>query len=142
MSDLYIKRILPNEGSSPRNDGTPGSALYEIVFELSENAPYGWSRFFIQAWNRPDFYTSMHRPGIATTHNNRISLKGTTIEEFEKHHRDTLESAVEKANQQHAEYLRQQQEIQEKARYEEKQHRENITNKAANIKFDNTQREK
>ena len=40
----------------------------------------------------------MHRPGIASVVGDRIILDGTTVEEIEKHHRDTLTVVVERVN--------------------------------------------
>jgi hypothetical protein len=40
----------------------------------------------------------MHRPGIARVHGDRIVLVGTTIEEVQRHHRDTLILCVQETN--------------------------------------------
>ena len=40
----------------------------------------------------------MHRPGIASVIGDRIILNGTTVEEIEKYHRDTLRVVVERVN--------------------------------------------
>jgi hypothetical protein len=44
----------------------------------------------------------MHRPGIARIQGATITLNGTTIEEVERYHRDTLQLAVAETNKQYA----------------------------------------
>jgi hypothetical protein len=41
----------------------------------------------------------MHRPGIARVEADRVILDGTTIEEVEKYHRDTLTIVLERVNE-------------------------------------------
>ena len=96
--DIKIKGILIDEVTQPLNNGTRGSALYKIPFELNKRPDYDWIDLFINAWNRPPRFTSMHRPGIASVYGNKIILDGTDIEEVEKYHKDTLKLAVEVAN--------------------------------------------
>lgn len=95
---IKIKGILIDEVTQPLNNGTPGSALYKIPFELNKRPDYEWIDLFINAWNRPPRFTSMHRPGIASVYGNKIILDGTDIEEVEMYHKDTLKLAVEVAN--------------------------------------------
>lgn len=97
---IKIKGIVIDEITQPRNDGTAGSALYKIPFELNRIPSYEWRELFVNAWNRPPRFTSMHRPGIVSTYGNQVILDGTTIEEVEKYHKDTLKLAVEVANKQ------------------------------------------
>jgi len=40
----------------------------------------------------------MHRPGIARVSGDKVYLDGTTIEEVQKYHRDTLVLALEETN--------------------------------------------
>jgi hypothetical protein len=47
----------------------------------SEGTPPPWSELFLQAWDRPLAYTTMHRPGIASVTGDKVILDGTTIEE-------------------------------------------------------------
>jgi hypothetical protein len=96
--EIKIKGILIDEVTQPLIDGTRGSALYKIPFELNKRPDYDWIDIFINAWNRPPRFTSMHRPGIASVYGNKIILDGTDIEEVEKYHKDTLKLAVEVAN--------------------------------------------
>jgi hypothetical protein len=89
---------VADEVSTPRDDGTRGSALYRIPFQLSRTPTRLWRDFFIEAWNHPPSYTSTHRPGIARVEGDRIILDGTTIDEVERTHRDTLVLALNEAN--------------------------------------------
>src|SRR5690606_15391603 len=81
---IKIKGILADEVSEPKNDGTIGSALYKIPFELNRVPNSTWRKIFINAWDHPESYDNMHRPGIASVLGNKIILYGTTIEEVEK----------------------------------------------------------
>ena len=83
-SPLKIIGIIADQVSTPRNDGTPGSALYSIPFRLSQRPSQFWAEAFVRAWNMPPQFTSMHRPGIARIVGNTIVLNGTTLDEVEK----------------------------------------------------------
>ena len=85
--------------SAPRNDGTRGSALYRVPLLLNRVPDPIWSRNFSAAWDSPPAWTSMHRPGIASVSGNRIVLDGTTIEELEKYHLQTLKLVVQQLNE-------------------------------------------
>lgn len=85
--------------TEPRNDGTPGSALYRVPIRLSRTPSWEWEKAFLNAWQFPRQFTSMHRPGIARIEGDCIVLDGTTIEEVRDTHRATLVLCVEDANQ-------------------------------------------
>jgi hypothetical protein len=95
---IKITGVVTEEVGEPRNDGTPGSGLYAVPFRLSHAPSVIWVKAFEQAWNMPPRFTSMHRPGIAKVTNDRIILDGTTMEEVERFHLDTLKLAVAEAN--------------------------------------------
>lgn len=97
--EIKIMGVIADEVTLPRNDGSVGCALYKIPFKLSSTPSYHWNRFFKDAWDYPSRYSAMHRPGIASVGGDKIILNGTTIEEVEQFHRETLKLAVEKANQ-------------------------------------------
>ena len=97
-AEVRMTGIDTNSMTSPRNDGTPGSALYRVPITLSTSPDHTWGQLFVRHWDRPSRWTSMHRPGIASVAGNRIFLDGTTIEEVEKYHLDTLKLAVSAAN--------------------------------------------
>ena len=102
-SRIEIKGIIVDEVTQPLNDGTSGSALYKIPFELTKRPSYEWIELFINSFNSPPEFTSMHRPGIASVYGNKIYLDGTTIEEVEDYHKNTLKLAVEFANKMYTE---------------------------------------
>lgn len=95
---IRILRVITEEVTSPRMDGTPGSGLYQVPFELSSLPPAGWGAAFVEAWNHPQSWSSMHRPGIASVSGRKILLNGTTLDEVQETHKPTLISAVESAN--------------------------------------------
>lgn len=97
--ELRIVELVASEVTQPRNDGTRGSALYAVPFRLSRAPSPIWEKAFVQSWDRPSRSTTMHRPGIARVRGDRIILDGTTVEEVEKYHKDTLLLAVEAANE-------------------------------------------
>lgn len=133
---IRIKGIVIDEITQPTNDGTAGSGLYKIPFELNRTPSYEWRELFVNAWNRPPSWTSMHRPGIATAYGNQVILNGTTIEEVEKYHKDTLKLAVEVANKQLAEINIRKQQQAERERIERENHRKNIDDISNRINFD------
>lgn len=94
--------------TTPRNDGTAGSALYTVPFILSRRPDAAWSNLMIQNWDRPPSYTTMHRPGNGRVVGDRFVLSCTTIEEVEKYHVDTLQLALVETNRQYQELEAQQ----------------------------------
>jgi len=133
---IKIKGILVDEVTEPLNDGTKGSALYKIPFELNKRPDYEWSELFVQAFNRPPEFTMMHRPGIASVSGNKIYLDGTTIDEVERYHKKTLKLAVEVANKQYAEIQRVKKQTEERERNLKEQHKRNIDEISKRISFD------
>ena len=133
---IHIDEIITEEIGVPRNDGTPGSALYSVPFKLSNTPPSKWIEFFIYAWDHPSSYTSMHRPGIASVSCDKIILQGTTIEEVELYHRKTLELAEEVANRQYPELQNRQREQQRQEQERIEEHKRKVEESAKRIKFD------
>lgn len=136
FEDITITRVIVEDITEPSNDGTRGSALYCVPFALSRRPSAEWAELFIANWNHPRRFTTMHRPGIAKLYGTTITLDGTTIEEVEQYHRDTLQLAVAEANRQYREWLDKQErrKSQEKAQREE--HRKRIDDISKRIKFD------
>jgi hypothetical protein len=77
VNEIRILNVIVDEVTSPRADGTRGSALYAIPLRLSDYPSAEWSRIFTSTWDRPPSFTTMHRPGIARVQGNRIVLDGT-----------------------------------------------------------------
>ena len=94
-----VEIVVSEEVGTPRWDGTPGSALYSVPIRLSRRPTTEWAKLFVQVWDNPPSYSTMHRPGIASAVGDRIILDGTTVEEIEEYHRDTLKAVVERVNQ-------------------------------------------
>ena len=133
---IKINGIIADEVTTPRNDGTRGSALYKVPFQLSARPSPEWARLFVETWNRPPRFTGMHRPGIARVEGDRVILDGTTMEEVEKYHRDTLKLVLERVNELMAQ-LEDEKKRQAAARDEELQaHKDNVQDAAKRLKFD------
>lgn len=123
---LKILGIVKEGVGRPRNDGMPGSALYEIPLRLSRSAPPGWDQLFVRNWDHPPSWSTMHRPGICRVYGNRVILDGTTMSELEEVHRRTLKLALDETNRQYAELVRKQFEKQEREGALAEQHRREI----------------
>ena len=110
---IKIIGVIIDEVGYPINDGTRGCALYKVPFQLSKTPPSKWSLLFLDFWDSPSKWTSMHRPGIARVIGDKVILDGTTIDEVKNYHRETLLLTVGEANRRYKEGL-----DQEKARKE------------------------
>jgi len=136
FTPIKITRIIEEDITVPPNDGTRGSGLYLIPFELSRKPSAEWVDKFIDTWNDPPKFTTMHRRGIARVSYDKIILDGTTIEEVKKYHKDTLSLAIEAANA-HCEKIQEQErkmQLEREKRITE--HRENIGELIDDIEFD------
>jgi hypothetical protein len=78
----------------------------------------------------------MHRPGIASISDATVILDGTTIEEVERYHRDTLQLAVAQTNAQYRDLLRQQDQSRAREEARRQEHRKRIEDASKRIKFD------
>ncbi|WP_020597360.1 toll/interleukin-1 receptor domain-containing protein [Spirosoma panaciterrae] len=134
--NVKIKGIVVDEVTQPINDGSRGSSLYKIPFELNKRPNSEWIHLFIDAFDRPSEFTSMHRPGIASVIGNKIYLDGTTIEEVERYHKKTLKLAVDVANSRYSEILKQKQQEAESLQLRKDQHRKYIDEASKRISFD------
>lgn len=133
---IRIVGVIADEVTEPRLDGTIGSALYRVPFRLSRRASPDWGSVFEQVWNRPPHHTGMHRSGIARVAGDRIVLDGTTIEEVQECHRDTLVLCVRETNrivdEQEAK-ARREREAREQALDE---HRQRVKDVSGELEFD------
>lgn len=132
---IRIVGIIVDEVTEPRNDGTPGCALYRVPFRLSHVPSSLWKRLFLQTWDMPPRWSTMHRPGIARVSGDKIILDGTTIEEVRDVHRETLLLCVNKANELEAYYLEQQRKEEERKRIQGELHKNNVACVADDITF-------
>lgn len=133
---IQIEGVIADQVTTPRMDGTPGSALYRVPFRLSRRPDREWSDLFVKNWNHPPSYTSMHRPGIASVVGETIILDGTTLDEVKRYHRDTLKLALAETNREYDQLKarRLAAEEREKARIEA--HRTDVSKQAGDISFD------
>lgn len=136
FQDISVVEVIANEVGVPRNDGTRGSALYSVPFRLSGVAPAEWARFFIESWDHPERFTSMHCPGIASVHGDRIVLSRTTLEEVEQYHRSTLLLAVDKANASYKRLEGERRAQEERERQRVAEHKAHVEDAARRIRFD------
>jgi len=136
FEDIKVTRVIVEEITEPRNDGSRGSALYSIPFALSVTPPSEWVDLFLENWNHPSRFTSMHRPGIASVYGATVILDGTTIDEVEQYHRDTLQLAVTQANRQYGERLREEAQRRGRESALSKEHRKRIEDASKRIRFD------
>lgn len=132
---IHIIGIITNEVTIPKMDGTRGSALYSIPFQLSRTPSRLWSQLFISSWNMPPSFSTMHRPGIASVVGSKIVLNGTTIDEVKKYHRDTLMLCVEEANKQEATIKEKERKLKEQEEQRKQQHYQHVTELADEIIF-------
>ena len=113
---VQIVGVVKEGVTQPRNDGTAGSALYRVPLRLSRRPPAQWAAAFPEAWNRPPSWGPMHRPGIASVQGDTIVLDGTTMEELEQHHVQTLRGVIDDLNRRYADFERQERARQEAQR--------------------------
>lgn len=133
---IRITGVVVNEVGSPRNDGSRGSSLYVVPFQLSRRPPIGWAQLFVACWDNPPEWTAMHRPGIASVRDNKIILNGTTVEEIEHHHRKTLLLVLNEANKGFSELNEKRRRAEEEKRQRLEEHKKSVTEAANRLKFD------
>jgi TIR domain len=133
---IKIMELITDDVTEPQKDGTPGSALYKVPFRLNRIPSPIWADIFIQTWNSPPRYTSMHRPGIAQVSGAKLILDGTTIEEVKKYHRETLILCVDEANKEEAKILEHNRKEDERRRKNSEFHRRSVEKEARGISFD------
>jgi hypothetical protein len=133
---IRILGVIEEDIGIPRMDGTRGSALYEVALQLSQRPPRRWGDLFVQTWDRPPQFTTMHRPGIARVAGDRVILNGTTIDEVEKYHRDTLKLVIEEVNKKFGEIEEERDRREEAEQAQLREHQESTRRKAREIKFD------
>lgn len=136
FEDIKITRVIVEDITSPRNDGTHRSALYSIPFALSRRPPSEWAQMFSGNWSHPPRHTGRHRPGIASVQGATVWLNGTTIEEVEECHRDTLQLAVAETNKQYREWQHEQEQRRAREETLREEHRRRIEDASKRIKFD------
>ena len=132
---IHILGVITDQVTIPTMNGTRGCALYKIPFRLSRKPSSSWREFFLQSWNMPPSFTSMHRPGIASVYKDEIILDGTTIEEVRDYHRATLLLCVEEANKKEQKFLENQHRKMELEEQRKNQHFSNVAKITESISF-------
>lgn len=120
----------------PKNDGTPGSALYAVRFLLSRAPSATWADLFVQVWNNPPSFSLRHRPRTAYVDGDRIVLSRTTLEEVEEVHLETLKVVVNRVNEIVAEQTAEQRQRQDAADADRRAQEERARDIAKRIRFD------
>ena len=133
---IKILGIVEEGVGSPKNDGTPGSALYRIPLRLSRRPSSIWASHFVETWNRPPRWTTMHRPGIASVSGDTVILDGTTMEELERYHVETLRHVLQKVNADMGEHERKERARAEREAKRQRGHDETVRDIAGRIEFD------
>lgn len=110
--------------TTPRNDGTRGSALYRVPILLSRQPDQTWATLMVQHWDMPPRFTTMHRPGIGSVVGRTFVLDGTTLEEVEEHHLETLQLAIDATNIRYEQITRRQRAQEEAAAAAQQQYEE------------------
>lgn len=132
---IKVMGIITNEVTVPKMDGTRGSALYKIPFKLSRLPSELWENLFIQLWNSPPQYTTMHRPRIASVIGDKIILDDTTIDEVKDYHRDTLLLCVNEANKRMIEIEKRNRELEQRKKSEIQSHYQGVEDVSKDIKW-------
>jgi hypothetical protein len=133
---VRILGVIVDEVITPRMDGTRGSALYRVPFQLSRRPSAEWAQVFVHAWDHPTSFTTLHRPGIASVSSDKIFLDGTTMGEVLDTHRDTLVLALAVANRE-VEVCEQQKFEREQDQLTQKhEHEREVRDAAERIRFD------
>jgi hypothetical protein len=133
---IRILGVVVDEVSTPRMDGTRGSALYRVPFQLSRRPSAEWAQVFVHAWNHPTSFTTLHRPGIASVSSDKVILDGTTVGEVLDTHRDTLVLALDVANREVEVWERQKFEREQEQLRQKQEHERQVREAAEQIKFD------
>lgn len=133
--EIKILGIVTNEVTVPKMDGTRGSALYKIPFKLSRTPSRLWKELFVESWDSPPRFTTMHRPRIASVIGDKIILDGTTIDEVKSCHRDTLLLCVEQANEKERQIIKRNNEIEREKQLRVQEHYQSIEDISKDIEW-------
>jgi hypothetical protein len=133
---VRIIGIVEEGVGKPRDDGSAGSALYRIPLRLSRKPSSAWAQHFVETWNHPPRFTTMHRSGIASVSGDAIILDGTRMEELERYHVETLRHVLDKVNKDVAEHEQRERARAEREAEADRQHDESVREISDRIKFE------
>ena len=94
-----------------------------------------WAKLFEQNWDNPPVFSTSHRRGICRVLGDRIVLDGTTLDEVESTHKETLKLVLKIVNAQVADIERRTQINEEAERSRVQAHIDDVKEKANRIKF-------
>jgi hypothetical protein len=134
--EIRILGVIVDEVTESPMDGTRGSALYRVPFRLSARPSPEWAHFFLDAWQCPPEFSTMHRPSIASVQGDRLILDGTTVEEIQKYHKKTLQLCVNEANKHEAQWRAKLAQQQAAAEERSRAHQQTVSDIASKIEFD------
>jgi hypothetical protein len=137
VEPIKIIGIVTEELGIPRNDGTPGSALYAVPVRLSRPPSSLWAELFVRTWDHPPSFTTRHRPGICRVVGDQVILDGTTVEELAEVHKETLKLVLDLVNQEVVKVERESAQRQQREAQAAASQRERIVDAAKQISFDN-----
>lgn len=133
---IKIMGVIEEAVTSPRNDETRGSALYAVPFQLSRRPSSCWAKLFLENWNHPPRFTNRHRPAIARISGDRIILNGTTMDEVERYHAETLKLVLQKTNEEAEKEEGKERLLAAQKRESELEHRDSVREISKQLKFD------
>src|SRR5208282_106950 len=114
----------------------PLEAPFMRFLRLSGVPSDEWIRVFLENWDFPPKFSSMHRPGIARVEGDRLILDGTRVDEIEKYHAETLKLVVERTNQIVASLAASRRQKELKAERVVDEHKQRAREVAKRLKFD------
>lgn len=132
---IIILGVIVDEVTEPTLDGTTGCALYKVPFRLSREPSLIWKNIFLKTWEHPPSYNTMHRSDIASVYGDKILLDGTTLEEVEESHRNTLVLCVDEANRIEKQEIQRLRQVEEHDRQSSDEHRSTVKKISKRIKF-------
>lgn len=119
--------------TEPRNDGSRGSALYSVPFLLSVSPDSIWADLAVRNWDHPPVLTNMHRFGIAKVVGNQFILDGTTLDEIERYHLETVRLVIEKTNEEYIKIMKNRLQEKEYAQKRRESHQHNLEQSARRL---------
>ncbi|MBL8875815.1 MAG: toll/interleukin-1 receptor domain-containing protein [Phycisphaerae bacterium] len=133
---IKIDGFIEDQIGTPKNDGTPGSALYPVSLRLSRKAPARWAELFVHNWDNPSSWSSMHRRGIASVSGDVVTLSRTQLEEVKVHHKDMLKQCLDFANAQYVASLRADRQTADRRAAKDQEWKEHVRKQAGDFRIE------
>ena len=130
--DIKILSVAVDEITTPRLDGTRGSALYDVPLLLSRRPPADWNKLFLHNWQRV-LYNMRRNVRIV---GDRLIVSNTTIGEVKRYHAARARSAVDETNLGYKDFLDARKREQTQLQAKRDAHREQVEDVARNIRFE------